>query len=261
MQDSESQAYKLQALDRTFALLDALARSNEPQSLAEIAASLKLHKSTAHRFLMVLERHRIIERSSRGRFRLGLRLFDYGSRALEQHDLREIAAPHLRKLVDEVGETAHLSILDHDHIVYLDKIEPARSIRMISRIGSTSPAYCTASGRSMLATLAPELREKQLKRIKVERFTEKTKVTLEDLMKELERTRRRGYGIDDGEREDGVRCLGVAIFAPDGVSRSAISVSGPPFRITKQKLPAIVSSLQLCARAIERDMGYSQREL
>ncbi|HEX3435995.1 MAG TPA: IclR family transcriptional regulator [Pseudacidobacterium sp.] len=256
IQPNDKQVYKLQALDRAIALLDFLADNDHPKSLTEVADALDLHISTAHRFLMVLEQHRIVERSNRGRFRLGLRLYDYGSRALEQHDLREAAAPHLRTLVNEVGETAHLSILDHDQIVYLDKVEPQRSIRMISRIGSASPAYCTAAGRAMLAALPPEVLEKHLMKMRLQQFTEKTKATPDEVAKEIERTRRRGYGIDDGEREEGVRCLGVAILAPDGSARSAISISGPPFRITKQKLPSIVANLQKCVRAIERDRGY-----
>jgi DNA-binding IclR family transcriptional regulator len=83
--------YKLQALDRAFAVLDLLSSSSAPMGLAEIAAALELHKSTAHRFLMVLERHRIVERTPAGKFRLGLRLCDFGSRAIEQYDLRDRA--------------------------------------------------------------------------------------------------------------------------------------------------------------------------
>jgi DNA-binding IclR family transcriptional regulator len=249
--------YKVQALDRAFAVLDHLASGKTSQSLAEIAESLQLHKSTVHRFLMVLEQHRMIERTSRGKFRLGLRLLEYSTHVLEQHDLRETAEPHLRHLVAEVEETAHLCVMDQDQIVYLNKIEPSRSIRMISRIGSTSPIYCTAAGRAMLAAYSPEVVKEKLKRTVFQQFTAKTISTHEELLKEIERTRRRGFGIDDGEREEGVRCLGVAILTPDGLPAAAISVSGPPFRITKQKVPQIVHRLQHCVRAIQRETGHA----
>src|SRR6185437_8253580 len=88
--DAVSQGtYKVQALDRAFAVLDLLGESDTPLGLAQVASSLQLHKSTAHRFLMVLERHRMVERTGNGKFRLGLRLFDFGNRAIEQYDLRE----------------------------------------------------------------------------------------------------------------------------------------------------------------------------
>jgi DNA-binding IclR family transcriptional regulator len=254
-----SAGYKVQALDRAFAVLDQLASGRTPQSLAEISESLQLHKSTVHRFLMVLEHHRMIERTGRGKFRLGLRLLEYSTHVLEQHDLRETAEPHLRRLVAEVEETAHLCVMDQDQIVYLNKIEPSRSIRMISRVGSTSPIHCTAAGRAMLAAYAPDTVKERLKRVTLRQFTAKTIRTHEELLKEIDRTRRRGFGIDDGEREEGVRCLGVAILAPDRLPIAAISISGPPFRITKQKVPEIVQRLQHCARAIQRESGYAFR--
>jgi DNA-binding IclR family transcriptional regulator len=115
--------YKVQALDRAFAVLDLLGESEIPLGLAQVASALELHKSTAHRFLMVLERHHMVERTATGKFRLGLRLFDFGSRAIEQYDLRDRAQPHLRKLVMETEETAHLCILEQAHIIYLDRAD------------------------------------------------------------------------------------------------------------------------------------------
>jgi DNA-binding IclR family transcriptional regulator len=253
-----SDGYKVQALNRAFAVLDHLA-GGPPKSLAELSQSLRLHKSTVYRFLMVLEHHRMIERTARGKFRLGLRLLEYSTHVLEQHDLRETAEPHLRQLVSEVEETAHLCVMDKDQIVYLTKIEPARSIRMISRVGSTSPIYCTAAGRAMLASYSPEVVRERLKDISLQQFTPRTIGTHNELLKEIERTRRRGFGIDDGEREEGVRCLGVAILSPERLPIAAISISGPPFRITKQKVPEIVLHLQACARAIQHESGVSSK--
>ena len=93
MRDTAPQGtYKVQALDRAFAVLDLLGESEVPLGLAQVASSLQLHKSTAHRFLMVLERHRMVERTTNGKFRLGLRLFDFGNRAIEQYDLARARA-------------------------------------------------------------------------------------------------------------------------------------------------------------------------
>src|ERR1700753_1801137 len=196
--------YKLQALDRAFAVLDLLGSSPSPLGLAEVAGALSLHKSTAHRFLMVLERHRMVERTQ-GKFRLGLRLCDFGSRAIEQYDLRERAQLHLKTLVAEVEETAHLCILEKTHMVYIDKQEPERTIRMISRVGASSPVHCTAVGKAMLATMS-RLRVEQLPlEVQLERFNRKTMTSREALLHALDRTSRRGYAVDDEEREGGGR--------------------------------------------------------
>lgn len=248
--------YKVQALDRAFAVLDLLSESEIPMGLAQVASSLQLHKSTAHRFLMVLEHHRMVERTGSGKFRLGLRLFDYGNRAIEQFDLRERAQPHLRRLVTETEETAHLCVLEAARVIYLDKIEPTRSVRMITRIGASNPIHCTSVGKAILAFLPEERAAEVLKKIRLDRFTHRTLVTVEALRAEMEKTRRRGYAVDDEEFEEGLRCIAVPLLDAQRQPVAAVSVSGPSFRVTAQKLPSIANHLLQCVRGISQDMGY-----
>ncbi len=249
--------YKVQALDRAFAVLDLLSESATPLGLAQVAASLQLHKSTAHRFLMVLEHHRMVERTTGGKFHLGLRLFDYGNRAIEQYDLRDRARPHLRHLVAETEETAHLCVLESARVIYLDKIEPTRSVRMITRIGASNPVHCTSVGKAILAFLPEERAAEVLRRIRYERYTHRTLVSAEALRSELEKTRRRGYAVDYEEFEEGLRCIAVPLLDSQRQPVAAISISGPSFRVTAQKLPSIANHLLQCVRGISMDMGYS----
>jgi DNA-binding IclR family transcriptional regulator len=248
--------YKVQALDRAFAVLDLLGESETPMGLAQVASSLQLHKSTAHRFLMVLERHRMVERTGSGKFRLGLRLFDFGNRAIEQYDLRDRAQPHLRRLVAETEETAHLCILEQTRVIYIDKIEPARSVRMITRIGSSNPVHCTSVGKAILAFLPEDRIADILRRTRFERLTHRTIATPEALRVEIEKTRRRGYAVDDEELEEGLRCIAVPVLDAQRLPVAAVSVSGPSFRVTAQKLPAIANQLLQCVRGISVDMGF-----
>ncbi len=258
MRDTAPQgSYKVQALDRAFAVLDLLGESDMPLGLAQVASSLQLHKSTAHRFLMVLERHRMVERTTNGKFRLGLRLFDFGNRAIEQYDLRDRAQPHLRRLVAETEETAHLCILEAAHVIYIDKIEPARSVRMITRIGASNPVHCTSVGKAILAFLPEDRAADIARRLRFERFTHHTITTPEALRTEMEKTRRRGYAVDDEEYEEGLRCIAVPLLDAQRLPVAAISVSGPSFRVTAQKLPSIANQLLQCVRGISADMGYS----
>jgi DNA-binding IclR family transcriptional regulator len=257
MRDAAPQGtYKVQALDRAFAVLDLLGESETPLGLAQVAASLQLHKSTAHRFLMVVERHRMVERTINGKFRLGLRLFDFGNRAIEQYDLRDRAQPHLRRLVSETEETAHLALLEAARVIYIDKIEPTRAVRMITRIGASNPVHCTSVGKAILAFLPPERANEVLRRIRYERTTSRTITTPEALRAELEKTKRRGYAVDDEELEEGLRCIAVPLLDAQRLPVAAVSVSGPSFRVTAQKLPAIANHLLQCVRGISMDMGY-----
>jgi len=248
--------YKVQALDRAFAVLDLLGESETPLGLAQVASALQLHKSTAHRFLMVLERHHMVERTLSGKFRLGLRLFDFGNRAIEQYDLRDRAQPHLRRLVAETEETAHLCLLEQARVIYIDKIEPARSVRMITRVGASNPVHCTSVGKAMLAFLPEERAADIIRRTRFERFTERTISTAEALKAEIEKTRRRGYAVDDEELEEGLRCIAVPVLDAQRQPVAAVSVSGPSFRVTAQKLPSIANHLLQCVRGISTDMGF-----
>jgi DNA-binding IclR family transcriptional regulator len=257
MRDAAPQGtYKVQALDRAFAVLDLLGESEAPLGLAQVATSLQLHKSTAHRFLMVLERHRMVERTPNGKFRLGLRLFDYGNRAIEQYDLRERAQPHLRRLVAETEETAHLCVMESARVIYIDKIEPTRTVRMITRIGATNPLHCTSVGKAILAFLPEEKVTEIMKKVRYERFTHRTIATPEALRTEIEKTRRRGYAVDDEELEEGLRCIAVPVLDAQRQPVAAVSISGPSFRVTAQKLPSIANHLLQCVRGISMDMGY-----
>ncbi len=227
--------------------------------MAEVAEALQLHKSTAHRLLNVLQRHRMVERAKDGKFRLGLRLCNLGSRAIEQYDLRERAHPHLKTLVSEVADTAHLCILEKMHMIYIDKQEPEQRIRMISRVGASSPIHCTAVGKAILATMPRARVEEMLPQLDTRRFTRRTITSREALLGELERTRRRGYAVDDEEREEGVRCAGVAILNARGEAIAALSISGPSARMTMQKIPQIACKLMTCAKGIQQDLSYMPR--
>jgi DNA-binding IclR family transcriptional regulator len=258
MRDTAPQGtYKVQALDRAFAVLDLLGESETPLGLAQVASSLQLHKSTAHRFLMVLERHRMVERTTNGKFRLGLRLFDFGNRAIEQYDLRDRAQPHLRRLVAETEETAHLCIMEAARVIYIDKIEPARSVRMITRVGASNPMHCTSVGKAILAFLPEDRANEVVRRTKFERFTHRTIPNAEALRAEMEKTRRRGYAVDDEEFEEGLRCIAVPLLDAQRLPVAAVSISGPSFRVTAQKLPAIANHLLQCVRGISADMGFT----
>lgn len=252
--------YQLQSLDRAVAVLDLLGESEGPLGLADVCERMGLHKSTAHRALMVLERCGMIERTPENRFRLGLKLYELGSRAVEQIDLRARVHPWFRRLCAQVGETVHLGVLQKTTVVYLDKVEPNnRRVWLSSRIGTSNPVYCTAMGKAMLAHLPRESAEDIIGRIRFTRFTHRTLCTPEALLRSLERVRRRGYAIDDEEVEAGVRCIGAPILNDSGYPMAAVSVSGPTSRITQQSVPGMAEHLMRCCREISTSLGVRER--
>jgi DNA-binding IclR family transcriptional regulator len=252
--------YQLHSLDRAVSVLDFLGESSIPLSLAEICTRMGLHKSTAHRSLMVLERSGLIERTPENRFRLGLKLYQLGNRAVEQVDLRPRVQPFFRRLASQVRETVHLSVLQQTRIVYLDKVEPGSRVCIGSKTGNSNPVYCTSMGKAMLAFQTPEFIEQTIASIDFVRYTPRTLDTPERLMKALSRTRKRGYAVDNEEIEEGVRCVGVPIFNNEGRAVAAVSVSAAASRIDDHNVTAIVESLQRCSRDISAVLNLDLRK-
>ncbi len=243
--------YQLQGLDRVVAILDLLGASDDSLSLAEICQRMSLHKSTAHRALMALERTGMIERAPASRYRLGLKLYDMGSRAVEQIDLRSRLHPHLRKLALRVGETVHLGVLHKTRVVYINKIEPInRRVCISSRTGTSNPVYSTSLGKAILAYMPAEEVAKTISKIQFNAFTAKTLTSPSELVDALERVRRRGYAVDDEEMEIGTRCVGAAILDVNGQPIAAVSVSGSATRLAAHCVPAIAQHVIHCCQEI-----------
>lgn len=249
--------YQIQVLDRALAILETLSQDGPDLSLTGISESLGLHKSTAHRLIMVLERHKLVEKNSQtGKYRLGLQLFEFGTRAVSQLDLRERARPFLERAVLETGETVHLCIYDDGEVVYLDKVEPARSVRLASSVGRRNPAHCTAVGKAIMACLPEHQVEIAVQKHGLRLLTRKTISTMMELKAELAKVRELGYAVDNEENEEGVRCVGAVVRDFSGDPVAAISASGPTFRVGPDKVPLLAKSILGASEALSRDLGY-----
>jgi DNA-binding IclR family transcriptional regulator len=244
-------------LDRAMAIIDTLATERDDVSLMQVSGKLGLHKSTVHRLLMILERHRMVEREPQtGRYRLGLRLFELGALAIARFDIRERARPHIEQVLFETEETVHLCVLDAGEVLYVDRVEPSRSVRMASKIGRLSPAHCSAVGKAMLAHLPEREVDDIVRQHGLPRMTARTIVTPAGLKADLEAIRQRGYAIDNEEAEDGVRCVGAVVLGPNGRPLGAISTSAPSFRLPIERVPAVAAAVCRAARAISLESGY-----
>jgi DNA-binding IclR family transcriptional regulator len=253
--------YRVQVLDRALEILRVLGDRQGDTTLVEICKTLKLHKSTVHRLMMVLERHRIVDKNPEtGRYRLGLRLFELGSKAISVLDLRGHSRRFLNQVLNETQETVHFCMFDQGEVLYVEKLEPERSVRLASRVGRRSPAYCTSVGKAILAELPAQEVDAIIKQSGLRRITPHTIVNPVVLKEELKLIRARGYAIDNEENEEGVRCVGAAVRDHSGRPIAAISVSGPAFRLNKGKVTEIAKSLEHAAAELSLELGYDVRD-
>lgn len=197
--------YRVQVLDRALGILDLLTSQGPELAPAELATQLGLHKSTLHRLLQVLEQHRLVEKNSQtGKYRLGLRLFEFGTKAVAQIDLRDRARIYLERLVCETGETAHMCILDRGEMLSLANVESPRTLRTPSTIGHRIPVHCTAAGKAVLAFLLESEMNDLLKDHSLSSYTQNTITSRTRLTAELHLIRKRGYAVDNEEIEEGL---------------------------------------------------------
>ena len=227
-------------------------------SLTELSALVQLNSSTVHRLLSTLIGCGFAQQDPEtGHYRLGLKAFEVGNAALRSLDIRELARPHLKRVVSASAETANLAILDGWEVVYVDQVESPNVVKMFAAVGSRGPAYCTGSGKVLLAYLGDREIERFLSEVPLRAFTPRTITDAKHLRRELERIRSRGYALDEGELEQDIRCAAAPIMDAAGRVVASVSVSGPSSRVTSISLRTELASL-ICqtAGSISRELGY-----
>lgn len=251
----------VQSVERSLAIIEAMAREGEPMSLKDLSAEVELTPSTVHRLLSTLiSRGFVRQDPASGHYFLGLKALEIGTSLLASLEIRAIARPILWRLVEECGETANLAVLDGLEVVYIDQVETENLIKMRARLGWRGPAYCTAAGKALLADLPRAEVERLIGQRVLKRYTARTITEPERLFEELARIREEGYALDFGEMEPGVRCAAAPIRGHEGPALYAVSVSGPSMRINGERLRRlIVPAVLRAAEAIAKELGAGPR--
>jgi len=231
---------RLVGADRVLAVLAELARHPDGIGLEDMARAMASPKPTVHRALAALRRAGFAAQDGHGRYVLGdefLRLAFAHHEARPDH-LRVL--PVLRRLCDRYGETVHYATLDGRWVVYRSKLDPpSGAVKLTSVVGGRNPAHTTAVGKLLLSfdLKTPQQVRDWIGNDQLSTPTERSIGTAEELSAELERTRERGYGVDDQENEPGVSCLAIpAYLTSPSVPSGAISISGLSYRTPIQRL-------------------------
>ncbi|MFC5337050.1 IclR family transcriptional regulator [Leucobacter denitrificans] len=243
MSAESSQAGQVQSVVRAFALLEVLAQADGELTLAEIADRADLAQPTTHRLLRTLLDLGHVRQLENRQYALGPGLMRLGERATPR--LAERARPVLVRLEDVAQETANLAVLDGDLVTYIAQVPSRHHMRMFTEVGRRVLPHASGVGKAMLSTLS-EVRVRDLtERTGMPGYTATTHTTADSLVVDLRDARRRGFAIDDGEQEVGVRCIAVAI--PGSTPPAAVSISGPSARITDAIVETAVTELTRAA--------------
>lgn len=253
----------IQSVTRALSLLELLARETTTITLSELAHKSDLKMATVHRLLTTLMNRGFVEQDNlTQRYRLGIKIFEIGNAALLINDLRSIARPFLKQLADLVNETINLAVLDGTEVVYIDQLESTNMVivKMFARVGSRGPAYCTGTGKVLLADLAVDELRKRFSEVEFIKFTEHTITDIDRLIETLLKIKKEGYALDFSERDPGVICIAAPIYNFEGRMQAAISVSTPAQRITEERIEKeILPSLLSISEQISEKLGFHSR--
>lgn len=218
-------------------MLSAFSQVKPALSLTDISQQLQLNKTTTFRLLSTLEDLGYLRRDPQTKlYRPGVEVLRLGFVVLSSMEVRHVAAPFLRQLVDEVEETVNLAVLDRHEVVYIDRLGSKHMLNVYRPIGSRLPAYCTSTGKALLAFLEPEELENILAATTWTRLTETTLTTPEALKENLALVRQRGFADSNGEMIPELRAVAAPIWQSDGQVVATVNISVPSHRISYEKL-------------------------
>ncbi|MDD3801309.1 IclR family transcriptional regulator [Desulfuromonas thiophila] len=249
--------YIIQAVSHALDLLEQFHDDVDELGVTELSKRLKLHKNNVFRLLATLESRGYIEQNrATENYRLGLKSLELGQTFIKQMGLLRQAKLSLEQLVEACNETAYVAIFKENHVVYLDVVETNLTVRVVSRVGSRLPAYCTAAGKVHLAYLSDEELDSCLP-AELPGFTPTTITSRTALKEELRQVGQQGYAYDNEELDPGVRCIAAPIRDYTRRIVGAISLSGPSMRFTDERITRELTPLVVdAAENLSTRLGY-----
>lgn len=238
-------------------VIEALAASNEPRGVSDLARELGLTKSNVHRLLTTLTAHGYLRQNEQtSNYEMTTKLWVLGSKVIGRLELTKVARPAMERLAALTGETVHLSVLENEDVIYVDKIESSHHIRAFTHVGQRAPAYTMATGKAMLSRMPNAYLERFRNRL--ESFTEYTVTTMDALHRDIEEVRQKGYAqVLHGQWRTGIAACACPILGPLGDLAGAIGVSGPDSRVRQADLDAFAPHVVAAAQAISRALGHT----
>ncbi|MDN0196730.1 IclR family transcriptional regulator [Streptomyces sp. S.PNR 29] len=245
----------VQSVDRAVAVLEILAQHGEA-GVSEVAAAIDVHKSTAFRLLGALEAHGMVEQEGeRGKYRLGFGVVRLAGAVTGRIAVTRHGRGICERLVDEVGETMNIAVLESHHAINLYQVRGSSAIAAQNWVGRLTPLHCTSSGKILLAHLDPKRRDECIAETGLPRLTPRTVTSRKKLEAELAEARERGYAVTMEEYEEGLNAMSAPVRSSDGETIAALSASGPAFRLTEERMHELAPVLVEGAAELSRRLG------
>ena len=246
----------IQSVDRALSVLCQFNNQTRYLGITELSQLLDLPKSTVHGLVKTLEgRGFLTQNQENGKYQLGVKVYELGMVYSNAVELQSAAKNAANRLASRYEEAVHLAIYVGGMAVYIMKTEFKGKLVAFPKVGTSIPAYATAVGKVLLATL-PDSDIKNY-REKLIPFTSNTITNRESLRAELAKVREQGFAVDNEETLKGIACVGAPVFDRQERVVAALSISGPVEKILGESHPQLVKDVILAAREISRNLGCS----
>ncbi len=243
------------ALRRAVRMLDYVSATGERPTAADLARRLEIPRSTAHGLINAMAELGLLARGADGTFSLGSRPMRWASGFLSQSDLVSVFHEHFTQNPELGRYTITLSVLDGDEVVYLGGRNSDQPLGVTFRIGMRLPAFFTATGKALLATLDEGALNKLLEGDLPAPLTAHSVRDPISLRRELAATRARGFSIEVGQVREGMTCLGAALSDYSGKAVAGIAVSLTQGEATPVAVAKLGARLQETAAILSRRLG------
>jgi IclR family transcriptional regulator, acetate operon repressor len=242
------------AVRRALAILSVFRFSDPILGVSEIGRRLELPKTTVHRLLATLVAEGFVERTGQGKYRLSLKMFEIGQEAVQSHGLRQIGHGPLERLRNETGETAHLAVLSGTDVLYIDRLESAQMMKLLTKVGRRRSAHATSTGKCLLAFGTPADVDAAIA-AGLPRMAPRTITTPTALRQSLQETRKNGYAVSINESAPDISSVAAPIFDRSGACVAAVSVAGSTLRMPAESLDRYVRLVVRAAADISKGLS------
>jgi DNA-binding IclR family transcriptional regulator len=246
--------YSAPSVKKAFKILQAISDASNGLGISDLSKQLKIGKSTVHGINAALEELGVLVRDPiHKKYTIGYTLLELRKKAHGKMELRDVARIPMEKLMEKIGETVFLGILNGDHVTILDMVESHNEMKITSPPGTRLPLLAGATGKVFLSQFEEKKAKEVIRRMGLVRFTSKSIVDQKKFFKEVEEAKKKGYAIDDEEYMLGVK----AIAAPIQTSSSppaAIWVVGFTSSLNDPKMERVIFEIRHTAQEISQSM-------
>jgi IclR family transcriptional regulator, KDG regulon repressor len=225
--------------------------------IAEIASGLEMNKTTVYRLLSALEKFDLVQRDPENeRYRLGLKLYELGTKAVRARTLQSEARRYLREMARISNEAVSLAVPSAGGIVCVERFDSPRTmITVRTPVGALFPAHCSAAGKAILAYLSEQDVDAIVSKKGLTRYTVHTHTQMDELKSDLRRIRQRGYALDEQELERGLNAVAAPVFLQNARVVGAVGIAGPTQRFEGKDLAEKIELVKSAARKITANLG------